>query len=133
MSGACLLLKRDIYNEVNGFNIEYFLNYEDLDFCNKIRDKGYSNFYFPYLRCIHLDQTSQKRDYEAFVFSRYKSRIIYSNNHYSLTKRFLVRIIHIIGLLLRMIFVNITYSGKEKSQRRKGYGKSLMLYIGITQ
>ncbi len=114
-SGACFLLKRSIYNEVKGFNTEYFLNYEDLDFCNKVIKKGYNNYYFPVLKCIHLDQTSQKRNYEAFVYSRYKSRLIYAKYNYNLAQRLLVRLIHIIGLLLRLIFVNMLYSDTEKS------------------
>ena len=131
-SGACFLLKRSIYNEVKGFNTEYFLNYEDLDFCNKVIKKGYNNYYFPFLKCIHLDQTSQKRNYEAFVYSRYKSRLIYAKYNYNLAQRLLVRLIHIIGLLLRLIFVNMLYSDTEKISRQRGYRKSLSLYLRKT-
>lgn len=133
MSGACILLKRALYNEIGGFNSEYFLNYEDLDFCNRVENKGYVNLYFPHLKCIHLDQTSQKRDYEAFVYSRYVSRLIYDKYHYNFLKRFWVRLIHIIGIILRLIFVNFIYSNQEKIQRRRGYYKSLILYFGINK
>lgn len=131
MSGACMLMKRDIFNEVNGFNARYFLNYEDLDFCNKVEGMGYSNFYFPHLKCIHLDQKSQNRNYESFVISRYKSRMIYGNDHYGSAKRFWIRLVHIVGLLLRIAFVNLLYVNKEKVERREGYKQSLKLYMSV--
>jgi GT2 family glycosyltransferase len=129
MSGACLFIKKDVFIKAKGFNAEYFLNYEDIDLCNKINLMGYKNYYFPYLKCIHLDQTSQKRDFERFTLSRYESRLIYSRNNYSDFKAFLIRIIHILGLFLRLIFVKFVYKEDEKLQRFRGYKKSLKLYL----
>ena len=129
MSGACLFIKKDVFIKAKGFNAEYFLNYEDIDLCNKINLMGYKNYYFPYLKCVHLDQTSQKRDFERFTLSRYESRLIYSRNNYSDFKAFLIRIIHILGLFLRLIFVKFVYKEDEKLQRFRGYKKSLKLYL----
>lgn len=131
MSGACFIVNKDIFLSVGGFNTQYFMNYEDIDICKRINERGYSNFYFPYLKCIHLDQTSQKRDYERFTLSRYSSRLIYAANNYSMPVRIAVRIIHILGLLLRLLTVNIFYNGIEKNQRRSGYRKALKLYCGL--
>jgi len=131
MSGACMLMERRVFVQAGGFSSDFFLNYEDLDFCKRVEDLGYRNYYFPYLKCIHLDQTSQKRDYEIFVLSRYLSRLIYAKNHYDYGKRILIRIIHLLGILLRICFVNILYKGQERMQRRSGYLKSLKLYIGL--
>jgi N-acetylglucosaminyl-diphospho-decaprenol L-rhamnosyltransferase len=128
LSGACLLAKRKVIVQLGGFNTEYFLNYEDIDLCKRIQDIGYKNYYFPHLRCIHLNQKSQKQDYESLTYNRYLSRLTYAKNNYGSVKRFLVRYIHIIGLLLRLIFVNFISFKIERQQRKIGYLKSLSLY-----
>jgi GT2 family glycosyltransferase len=39
--GACLLLKREVYQEISGFDPDYFLYGEDADICLRIRQHGY--------------------------------------------------------------------------------------------
>jgi len=128
-SGAFMVLKKSIFEEAGGFNENYFLNYEDHDLCKRIEDKGYTNYHFPYLKCIHLDQTSQKKDYISFVYNRYLSRIIYGRKHYNIFFRFIVNFIHINGLILRLMLVYFVYNGNERIQRGRGYLKSLKLYF----
>ena len=129
LSGAFMIIKRDVFDKVNGFNEKYFLNYEDIDFCKKVQDAGYKNYYFPGYQCIHYDHGSFKRDYETLVLTRYQSRLIYSKFHYSGIQAFLARVIHIVGILLRIIGIALFYRGKEKLERRRGYLKSLNLYF----
>ncbi len=130
MSGSCLFMRKDVFNKAGGFNCDYFLNYEDIDLGNKLVSLGFINYYFPGHHCIHLDQTSQKRNYEKFTNSRYESRLIYSKNNYGFLKAILVRIIHILGLIFRLLFAPLFYHGREKTERKKGYYKSLKLYLG---
>lgn len=129
LSGACLLMDSNLFKSVKGFNEDYFLNYEDIDLCKKIEDSGFINYYFPNFKCIHLDQTSQKKNYERLVLSRYKSRLIYSRYHYGFFKKSIIRIIHLIGLFLRLILTPFLYKGLEKEQRKKGYKKAFKLMV----
>lgn len=99
-----MMVKKDFYDRMGGFDECYFMNYEDIDLCQKACDIGYRIYYLPNLKCIHIGLASQRSDYEKMVFSRYESRLIYAENHYSIIKRFIIRIIHISGLLTRIIF-----------------------------
>lgn len=130
LSGAFLLLRKRTFETVGGFSDEFFLNYEDIDLCSMISKKGFTNYYFPRNKIIHLDSKSQKKNYERFVLNRYKSRLIFSRKHYSFLKRFFVRVIHILGLILRILTMDLFYKGKEKYQRKSGYKKSFLLYFG---
>ena len=129
LSGACLVVSKKVFCESGKFNSEFFLNYEDIDFCQRVRESGFKIISFPDLRCIHLDQKSQTKDLAKFIISRYQGRLVYSNYHYKYVKRKVIRYIHIAGLLIRILVTGIYYSGLESKTRIEGYKKSLKLYL----
>ena len=46
-SGCCMLVKREIFEKVGFLDEKFFLYYEDSDFCERIRRRGYSIIYSP--------------------------------------------------------------------------------------
>ena len=132
VSAACLVIKKSVFNKVGGFTEDFFLNYEDIDLCKKLENHGFENYYFPHLKCVHLDHKSFDKNYELLVYSRYQSRLIYSKLHYNMFLSLIVRFMHILGLLLRLIFVNVSYSGTERIGRKNGYKKSMSLYLNFS-
>lgn len=63
VTAACLLVKKSIYNEVNGLDEEKFkVAYNDVDFCLKVHAAGYNNIYTPDAKLYHLE--SESRGYE---------------------------------------------------------------------
>jgi GT2 family glycosyltransferase len=131
VSGACMFIKQSVFESVGGFTEEYFLNYEDIDLCKKLESAGYRNYIFPGLKCTHLDHKSFDSNYELLVYSRYQSRLIYARLHYDIFTRWLVRSLHLAGLIVRLFLVNIQFHGSEKKSRRSGYWKSFLLYMGL--
>jgi len=51
--GAFMLLKRAIYNQVGGFDEDYFMYGEDIDLSYKIEQAGYDNYYYGKTTVIH--------------------------------------------------------------------------------
>lgn len=54
LGGSFLILSRKLYKEINGFDEDYFMYVEDVDFCKKIADKGYKRVFLPNYRYIHF-------------------------------------------------------------------------------
>ena len=46
LSGSFLMIPRKVYQEVNGFDEDYFLYVEDVDLCKRIANKGYKKNFF---------------------------------------------------------------------------------------
>lgn len=63
VTGACLFARREIYEEVGYMEEELFkVAFNDVDFCLKIREKGYLIVYNPYIELWHYE--SKTRGYE---------------------------------------------------------------------
>lgn len=45
--GAAIIIKRELFLLIGGFNEQYFMYYEDLDLCRKVRKQGLKVYYFP--------------------------------------------------------------------------------------
>ena len=53
ISGACLLTRRTAFEQVGGFSEDYFMYYEDMDYCLKVRKAGWKNYYAPEAVVVH--------------------------------------------------------------------------------
>ena len=53
VSGACLMVKRRVFEEVGKFSGDYFMYSEDIDLCLKVRRAGYRTHYVPTSVVIH--------------------------------------------------------------------------------
>jgi GT2 family glycosyltransferase len=53
-SGACMMVLRQVIEDVGGFDEGYFLHVEDLDWCVRIREKGWKIFFVPGAKVVHL-------------------------------------------------------------------------------
>jgi GT2 family glycosyltransferase len=129
LSGAFMLIRKNVFEDVGGFDEDYFLNYEDIDLCKKLEEKGYFNYYFPNLKCVHTGLSSQSKDFQRLVINRYQSRLLYARKHYNFLARLFIRIIHIIGLILRLCLIFFSNRSIENIQRMEGYRKSFEMYF----
>ena len=60
VTGACLITKKEIFNEINGFDEDFDVYYGDTDLCLKIIDLGFKILYTPYTKLIHEGSHSIK-------------------------------------------------------------------------
>jgi O-antigen biosynthesis protein len=69
VTGACLLVRRHIFDEVGGFDESFVVALSDVDLCLRVREAGFRNVWTPYAEMIHhesasrgLDVTPEKQD-----------------------------------------------------------------------
>lgn len=53
ISGACIMMDSDLFEQIGKFSGDYFMYTEDIDLCYKIRQAGYLNYYLPEATVIH--------------------------------------------------------------------------------
>jgi len=53
VSGACLMVKRSVFESVGMFSTDYFMYSEDIDLCLKVRKAGLNTYYVPRAVVVH--------------------------------------------------------------------------------
>lgn len=92
VSGAAMIVRKDIFDKVDGFDENIFMYFEDIDLCKRIKDLGYKIIYFLDTSIIHFGGKS----FEYFTKQKniyYKSQNYFYKKHYGLCNMFLMRII----------------------------------------
>lgn len=81
VTGAFLLMKRDLYLEVGGLDEEYFMYGEDIDLCYTLLRKGYKNWYYGEASILHYKGESTVKDH-IYLERFYGAMRIFVNKYY---------------------------------------------------
>lgn len=133
ISGACMMIKRKVFEEVGKFSPEYFMYTEDLDLCFKVREAGYVNYYTGAFSVIHHGGGSSSHRNEnsyaniqmresIFKFLKKTKGLLYAHAY---KKAMLLSAVMRLGLLSLAYGVSLLTGGK--SERRS----SLIKWKGI--
>ena len=70
MTGACLLVKTAVYDEMHGLDEQFAVAFNDVDFCLRVRDAGYRIAWTPYAQLTHYESKSRGGDEKDPVKAR---------------------------------------------------------------
>ena len=59
VSGACLCVRREVIEQIGGLDENFFLYFEDVDWCKRMRKAGWQVVYNPCVQVVHLGGQSQ--------------------------------------------------------------------------
>lgn len=108
ISGAFMLCRKSLLEEIGYFDEDFFMYGEDLDFCLRAKKAGFENAYFGEVQITHLKSVSSKNltNFKALL-EFYKAMLIFFNKHfaqkYSLGIGFIVYIGIIVSFLIKLI------------------------------
>jgi len=75
LSGACLLARRNAIEAAGLFDENFFLYFEDIDLCRKIKERGFTLIFFPAVRVVHVGGA-------ATAARRWRSRLEYRRSQF---------------------------------------------------
>ena len=82
LCGAMMILRRDVMQDLGGFDEDYFMYGEDIDLCFRIHKQGYKILYFPETSIVHYKGESSKRHKYAYYKMFYEAMMIYVGKHF---------------------------------------------------
>ncbi len=83
VTAACLLTKKSIYKEVSGLNaVNLRVAFNDVDYCLKVRQKGYKVIWTPFAELYHLESASRGSDLSRDNIHRWNSEYTYMRDNW---------------------------------------------------
>lgn len=80
--GACLLVRREVYDQVGGLDEGFFMYSEEMDWCKRIQDAGWKVVYLPTARVIHHEGKSSEQVVPARHIHFQSSKVRYFRKHH---------------------------------------------------
>ena len=71
VTAACLLVRREVYDQVGGLDESLTVAFNDVDFCLRVAAAGYLNLWTPFAELIHHESVSRGRDLTAAKARRF--------------------------------------------------------------
>ena len=82
ISGAAMLVRRTVIEEIGAFDETFFLYVEEVDWCQRARDAGYEIWVVPQGRIWHKGAVSaDTMDKPALGYYRFRNRILFMRKH----------------------------------------------------
>ena len=60
VTGAFVFIPRAVFRDLGGFDENFFMYFEEVDLCKRIRHAGLPVYYWPALKCVHIGGASAK-------------------------------------------------------------------------
>jgi len=115
LSGSCLFVRRDAFEEVHGFDETFFMYFEDVDLGYRFGKAGWDNLYAPRATVTHTGAHSTSSDPALMLRAHHQSARHYLDRRYSAPLLAPLRLVLRIGLRVReQILV-----ARETSERRR--------------
>jgi N-acetylglucosaminyl-diphospho-decaprenol L-rhamnosyltransferase len=81
LSGAFLMVKKNILDQTGGFDEQFFMYAEDIDLSYRIRQTGHLNYYLPLTSIIHFKGESTKRN-SRYLKMFYSAMALFIKKHF---------------------------------------------------
>lgn len=122
--GAFYVIKREIFNSINGFDERYFVYFEDLDLSKRVYDSGYKTIYLSEVQAYHKGGGTSEQVKALRFFYSTRSSLIYSFKHLGIFKSIIFMFfVYFIEPFTRTAFLVLKRSSfSEFLEQYKGFG-----------
>jgi GT2 family glycosyltransferase len=77
VTAACQIIRREVFEELGGFDEALAVDYNDVDFCIRLRKKGYLIVWTPFAELYHLETATRPRHDDPTQRDRYQRELHY--------------------------------------------------------
>lgn len=77
VTAACLLIRREIFDAVGGLDARLQVAFNDVDFCLRVREKGYLNLWTPYAELYHHESASRGYEDTPAKMARFQGEVAF--------------------------------------------------------
>lgn len=75
VTGACLVVRRRVFDQVGGLDEQLAVAFNDVDFCLRLRSAGYRNVWTPYAELVHHESASRGVEDNPVKLARFQGEV----------------------------------------------------------
>lgn len=87
VTAACMMMRKALFEEIGGMNEHFFTEYQDVDLCLRLRERGLRVIYTPQAKLIHHESASRQKYYDMvdrmLLLDRWESVISRGDPYYN--------------------------------------------------
>lgn len=127
--GAYMLIRRDLFEALDGFDERFFLYFEDLDLSQRAKNLGWQTYYWAQISAFHQGGGTSKQIKSKRLFYVLASRLQYAKKHFS-KLGYIINLVAILALepVSRIAYGMAKLSWHEVQQTLQAYA---MLYRSL--
>ena len=119
VSGAALMTRTVLWRQLQGLDEAFFMYCEDVDYCRRVRDKGFSISYLPQVRITHYEGAGKEWIGRHALLRTTRSYTLYVAKHFGLaSSRLMACGLSVIFLLRALAFHFMSGIASEANRRR---------------
>ena len=100
ISGACLMIMREVFESIGRFSEDYFMYSEDLDLCYRVARAGYVNYYVGSASVIHYGGGSSSPGPATVM--KWQSMLTYFGNNHGRLRAWMFRLAMAVTAIARL-------------------------------
>jgi len=104
LQASCLMARREMVDEVGPLDERFFMYCEDIDWCRRMREKGWKLYFLPEAQALHYRGGSTNKDSYRVIIIYHQSLYRFYKKYYAPETFWLLNYAFYGGLLLRLAF-----------------------------
>ncbi|MCK5664733.1 MAG: hypothetical protein KAI17_14680 [Thiotrichaceae bacterium] len=106
VTGACLLVEKGIFKQVDGLDEELVVAFNDVDLCLKFQESGFRNIWTPYAQLYHHESKTRGYEDTSEKKERFRREVLFMQNKW------------------KYLLVNDAYYNKNLTKEREDFSLS---------
>lgn len=90
VSGGFMLIKKDLFEKIGGFDEHFFMYIEDMELCYRVKHQGKSVYFYPHAVALHLAQGSSNRSFA--IHHIFQGTLYFYKRHHSVVEYYIVKL-----------------------------------------
>ena len=129
-NGACLMVRRGLFDQLGGFDNHFFMYFEDVDLCRRIHQQGYRVRHAADGEVVHLIGRSSVEHRDQLNVQWEFSRIRYVEKHFVWPKRLIMKAWIAGGVLAKLFGTACSNRSDRHQQMEKMWTTLRRVWLG---
>jgi GT2 family glycosyltransferase len=136
VQGSCMIVRREVIDAVGGLDEEFFMYFEETDWCYRMKQAGGKVYYTPDGEVIHFGGGTVAHYDERRLLHYHRSLLLFYRKHSGAIAGMLVRAVLLVRSVVRMVLwggigISRTSLRTKALSSARGYAKVIPLLLGV--